>query len=241
MPFGPADKSSKNSVTLEVFGGTITAALDHDIPEGGSPRNQDVDFTVGSVATRAGLTSAFDFTTVSEGNPQTAVSQTPVLNPWVNPGNILLNLGGTYASFTPSNEAESQEITPAFVNDLTGGGTTPWTNVGNMTSPTAFATNSFSVTSFTDFVQLSGNMPSVPSNATITGVMITFSAQGSGINLSVNLNSGTNQVVGITGNGNYTLGSSTFLWGQSLTPANITSLGIFIQGHRFTGSASLGI
>src|ERR1700679_2722510 len=101
MPFGPTT-SSKNSVTLEVFGGIVTAADDHDLPEGASPRNQDMDFLVGKTKTRPGLTSAFNFDTFTLGDPQTAVSATPTVNPWVNPGNILLNTGGTYATFTPA-------------------------------------------------------------------------------------------------------------------------------------------
>ena len=239
MPFGPS-QSSKNSVTLEVFGGTITAAKDHDIPEGGSPRNQDVDFMVGTVGTRPGLTSAFNFATFETGTPQLAVSATPDVYPWVNPGNVLLN-NGTYTTFTPLSEAASEAITPAVAADLNQGASTPWVNTSQILSPTLYATNNFSVNHFTDFIQFSGNLPSLPSLAIIQGISISFAAQGSGITLSCNLNGGANQFAGITANGNYTLGSPTFLWGQTLTPANLSNLLIYIQGNRTTGSSSLSL
>lgn len=239
MPFGPS-QSSKNSVTLDVFGGTITAAADHDIPEGGSPRNQDVDFEIGSVGTRPGTTSAFSFEDSSTGDPQVAVSATPAVLPWVNPGNILLD-DGSFTSFTPTAVSASQTVSPIFAVDASG----TWTNPTQILSPVAFATNSFASSHFTDFIFVSGNMPSVPANATITGVVVTFVAEGSQIAVTVQLNSSSNpfQAVTVSATGTYTIGSPTSMagWGTTITPASLATLTLLVQGNRFGGSSTLAM
>lgn len=51
--------SAKNSVILSSFGGLVTEASPSDLPEGASPLNWDVDFLVGSVLTRPGLSSVY--------------------------------------------------------------------------------------------------------------------------------------------------------------------------------------
>lgn len=48
----------RNSVVLEGFGGIVTIANPQDLPENASPRNWDVDFTVGGVNQRDGLYAA---------------------------------------------------------------------------------------------------------------------------------------------------------------------------------------
>jgi hypothetical protein len=48
----------RQSVTLEGFGGLITIANPQDLPEGASPRNWDVGFTIGGVGQRDGLVSS---------------------------------------------------------------------------------------------------------------------------------------------------------------------------------------
>lgn len=241
MPFGPS-QSSKNSVTLEVFGGLVTAADDHDLPEGASPRNQDMDFLIGKTLTRDGLTPAFNFDTFSTGNPQEAVSATPTVQPWVNPGNILLNVGGTYATFTPVEISASQTVVPSAAVDQSG--FSPWTNVAQILSPTLFATNSFSVNHFTDFIAVTGNMPSsIPADATIQGVVVSFKASGASTTVSCQLNSSSNpfQAVAISSTGTYTMGSPSYLWGATLTPANIPFLELLIQGNRSAGSTPLAL
>ncbi|MDR5729165.1 MAG: hypothetical protein RB191_17245, partial [Terriglobia bacterium] len=78
---------------LGTFGGTITLADANSIPHGGSPRNQNVDYKVGSVYTRAGLVNPFVFENGSAGpNAGGSVSGSG----WSNP-NALLN-GSGYAS-----------------------------------------------------------------------------------------------------------------------------------------------
>ena len=51
------------SASLDTLGGLITFAKDIDIPEGGSPRNWNVDYPVGSVISRPGLSSVYTYAT----------------------------------------------------------------------------------------------------------------------------------------------------------------------------------
>jgi hypothetical protein len=51
------------TATLDTMGGLVTNANPQDLPEGASPRCQDVDFIIGSVFTRAGLQSVYTFAT----------------------------------------------------------------------------------------------------------------------------------------------------------------------------------
>src|ERR1700691_4235912 len=49
------------TAALDCFGGLITFASARDLPEGASPRNWDVDYTVGGVSTRPGLVSVYTY------------------------------------------------------------------------------------------------------------------------------------------------------------------------------------
>lgn len=50
------------TASLDVMGGLITNVAAEDLPEGASPRNWDVDYIVGSVFTRPGLSSVYTYT-----------------------------------------------------------------------------------------------------------------------------------------------------------------------------------
>lgn len=50
---------SKQSVSLDTFGGLVTNAGPESLPEGASPLCFDCDFIVGSVFTRNGLISKY--------------------------------------------------------------------------------------------------------------------------------------------------------------------------------------
>ena len=52
------------TASLDTMGGLITFASPRDVPEGGSPRNWDVDYAVGKVFTRPGLRSVYSYSTV---------------------------------------------------------------------------------------------------------------------------------------------------------------------------------
>lgn len=89
---------------LTVFSGTVTLADPTSLPEGASPRNQNCDFTVGSVLTRPGLTNHFTFENSSvsgSGNATATFPQIsgPVGSTWNTPNSILSNNG----FFTSSN------------------------------------------------------------------------------------------------------------------------------------------
>jgi len=81
------------SAALGTFSGTVTLAAPQDLPEGASPRNQNMDFSVGSTFTRAGLTNPFtyqDSNVIGPGNAATDVSQGSA---WSNPAYVLTNTG----------------------------------------------------------------------------------------------------------------------------------------------------
>ena len=89
------DLKGRASAMLETFSGVITLAQAQDMPEGGSPRTTNTDFSVGSVFTRQGLENPFTY----EGNnagpfPGTAAVDTSLGGAvWSSPGNVLLNTG----------------------------------------------------------------------------------------------------------------------------------------------------
>lgn len=88
-------------VVLDSFGGLVTTARPEDLPEGASPRNNDVDFIVGRFIQRPGCQSVYTLSQAEYG-PHGGTSATPVDTgsaPWVNPGNILLD-NETYATTT---------------------------------------------------------------------------------------------------------------------------------------------
>ena len=84
----------RQSAMLETFSGTVTLSQPHDIPEGGSPRNQNCDFTVGSVFTRQGLFNPFTYSGNSVG-PSPGGSAVNVAfedaAAWANPAFVLTN------------------------------------------------------------------------------------------------------------------------------------------------------
>ncbi len=81
------------SAELSTFSGTVTLAAPQDLPEGASPRNQNVDFNVGSVFTRDGLTNPFIYQDGNVSGPGHAVTDISQGSEWTNPSNILENDG----------------------------------------------------------------------------------------------------------------------------------------------------
>lgn len=97
--------SGASDVALTVFGGAVPEMSPEDLPEGGSPVNQDVDFSPGRVFTRGGSVGQFTFAGLfSEkltGFAQTlAGTHVPNETPWLSPSNATLNIPGTYSSVT---------------------------------------------------------------------------------------------------------------------------------------------
>jgi hypothetical protein len=82
-------------VVLDSFGGLVTVARPEDLPEGASPRNNDVDFIVGRFIQRPGEQNVYTNVLTDfgpEGGTVAADVDTESM-PWTNPNNILLNDG----------------------------------------------------------------------------------------------------------------------------------------------------
>ena len=122
----------RQSAHLEAFGGVVTLAQPHDLPEGASPRTVNTDITVGSVFTRQGLENIYTYQSGTVTHPaSTAADVTvPDASPWIDPANVLLNTG-VYAS-TVFVEGGTIASTGA-VGTSAGGGTT-WTYPGYISS-----------------------------------------------------------------------------------------------------------
>lgn len=104
-------------VVLDSFGGIVSTMRPEDIPEGASPRCNDVDFLVGRFIQRPGEESVYT-QVQTEFGPVTGSVATDVDTegmPWTNPGNILLD-DGSFATINLLGEASVGSVT------ITGGG-----------------------------------------------------------------------------------------------------------------------
>ena len=90
--------NGRTSATLDVFSGNVTLADPSSIPHGGSPRNVNCDFKVGSVSTRGPLTNPFVYEN-NDAGPSAggdAVDVSITGNVWNSPTHVLTE--GTYAT-----------------------------------------------------------------------------------------------------------------------------------------------
>lgn len=119
-------------ITLSGMGGLVTLASPDNLPEGASPRTYDTDFDVGSVRTRAGLTSYYNVASESVTKAPTAANSST----WNTPNNILAN-DGSYTSITPVNVANSIDLTALVESVPTTSSITGalWTLTGFATAP----------------------------------------------------------------------------------------------------------
>ena len=167
-------------------------------------------------------------------------------NTWNNPTGILGNV--TYAS-TTSGSTNNVTQTPTFAGNEAN--LNPeWSNPANILSLTA----STSVT-VTTASPLSGNLIvdgssfAVPTDATISGVVISLSAgrlnNVAALNVQlveattlVPIGTAVQKPLGSTQS--LTLGSSTYQWGTTLTPANINGahFGFIVNAQLLSGSTS---
>lgn len=92
------------TASLDIMSGLVTFATARDLPEGASPRNWNVDYSVGSVFVRPGLSSVYSFATVIRitGYSLDAYSGLATFTyvgpePTVNEGFILSNFQGIYS------------------------------------------------------------------------------------------------------------------------------------------------
>ena len=99
-------------VNLAGMGGLVTLAKPDSVPEGASPRTYDMDYNVGDVHTRAGLSNVYGAATESVGpNFPTAASSST----WNNPNNILA-MDGSYTTQTPVNVSNALDTTEYAFN-----------------------------------------------------------------------------------------------------------------------------
>lgn len=195
----------RTSATLETFGGVIDLALPTDVPEGASPRNQNVDFAVASVSSRPGLQNLFAYggnNVAHTGNVATDLGSTAI---WANPGGILLD--GT------SGAQVTLPVSLSSLPTVTGTSTTGWSNPGDATSNLGYA----SCPGFTSNI-LNLTTAALPAGAQVTGMQIIFraycTASGGG-SLSLGFFPAKKfQIIGNLPN-TYLLGSATDLWGQT--------------------------
>ena len=156
------DLKGRASAVLETFSGTITLSDPPSVPEGGSPRNQNCDFNVGSVFTRQGLWNPFTYSGGSVGPDGGGNAADFSLGgaAWSNPGNVLLNTG-VYASANLGTTLSASSSTSA--GSSIGGGVA-WTNPTNIDSNSAFASVSLSAGGGTNYTP-SGSSGSVSATA----------------------------------------------------------------------------
>jgi len=106
-------------VVLDSFGGLVTTTRPEDLPEGASPRNNDVDFIVGRFIQRPGCNSVYTLAQAEYGPKGGAVASDIAAGPvaWENPSNILLD-DGNYATAVLST---SSSLTVGSVTVTNGG------------------------------------------------------------------------------------------------------------------------
>jgi hypothetical protein len=106
------------AVPLETYGGLVSLARPDNVPEGASPRNNDMDYLIGSAQTRQPLENVYSFGDSSTGpnGGSDAANITITGNAWANPASVLTD-DGSYAACTPSTGSDGLDVT-AFSFDL---------------------------------------------------------------------------------------------------------------------------
>ena len=245
---------SLGTASLDTFGGLITLANPTDLPEGASPRCNDVDFIVGSVFQRYGLTSVFTFSGEFSG-PNLGGTATVIDSGgtnWSSPNNILGNTG--YASISTGAVSQGSQVPTTASNEA---GANPWTNpthifaTGVTYATVALVAGAGQVTS--SLLLANGLSFSIPATATVVGIQTSIKACCTGVAVgtaSLNLQLATNGNpigspvnVPLTASPTTTLqGSAGYQWGTVLSPSivNGSALGILVQAqvNPTSGTAS---
>lgn len=209
--------------------------------------------TFGTFTGLAGIANSLVGNFVGPNPPSEAVSVvTSGGNAWQNPTNILGNSG--YASVM-SGALSNAEQTPGAAGNLELPGQVVWNNPSNLLLTGA------SVASITlSAGQSSGELQGfdttfdVPSDATVTGIEIGFSAASSVYGVgSVNVqlfNPSTNAFIGTavnvplgTSTTVFVKGSDSYQWGTELTPTTVngSKFGVEFTGVVTSGTATLSI
>ncbi len=124
-------------VPLQEFAGLVASMRPSELPDGASPRNNDVDYLTARVMQRPGCQNVYAYQGQSQGpNPAFSAVDTPEGGvPWTNPANILLD-DGSYATCAPVTSGSESSSTSTGTS---AGGGSPWSNPGNIDSVSAFA------------------------------------------------------------------------------------------------------
>jgi len=146
--------TSLGTASLDTMGGLITFANAKDLPEGASPRNWDVDYIIGSVITRPGLSSVYSFTQVYDitaisfsygvgtftysplhGAPTPTVNETFVLSGFIGTTYFLNNVIVVVESVDPVTQTFQALVSDAPTGTFTGLSGTATSTVGNFVGP----------------------------------------------------------------------------------------------------------
>ena len=242
------------TASLDTMGGLITLANPQDLPEGASPRCWDVDFIVGSVFQRYGLSSVFTFSGEFAG-PNLGGTATVIDSGgtnWSSPNNILGNTG--YASSSTGAVSQGSQVPTTASNKS---GAHPWTNpahifaTGVTYATVALVAGAGQVTS--NLLLANGLSFSIPATATVVGIQTSIKADCTGVAVgtaSLNLQLATNgNPIGSPVNVPLTAspvtslqGSAGYQWGTVLSSSivNGSALGIVVQAvvNPTSGTAS---
>jgi hypothetical protein len=208
--------------------------------------------TFGTFTGLAGIANSLVGNFLGPNTPSVAVSvATTGGNAWANPDNILGNTG--FAS-VQSGSGSSVEQTPTVAGEITPpSGYAQWSNPQNVIATGSSYAN----------VVLGAGQPcaevlayrtsfNVPSDATVTGIQISFQAYCSvfgvgSVNVQLN-NANTNAPVGTAINvpvssapATYTKGSSSYQWGTTLQPSTVNgnAFGVTVSGAVTSGTATI--
>ena len=182
----------RGTAVLDIFSGTVSLAQPEDLPEGGSPRNQNCDFTVGTVATRRSLQNKFSYQGGSVAKLPALGTSVPngVSQPWTNPAGVEGPSSFASVSFGGAGQAKA----PGTV--VTAGIGIPWND-----PPDAAATGAGS------------NQIAAIIGFSITGNVVTFNTAPQAVPLVAG------QTVGISGlaTGTYLNGQSLTVLSSGLS------------------------
>lgn len=235
----------RGTAQLGIFSGLVTLAGPPDLPQGASPRNQNVDFNVGSVFTRSGLVNPFTYQGNAEGPSSGGIAfDVPISGAaWSNPSNVLLD-DAVYAtaSIVPNLSRSSSSGTAI---NIPISGDFDWINPANVFGSSGQATAGGTARNFVTSQLVTSNLGiSIPAAATISSISVSLVGIVAGISslllnaqLTVNgANFGSSQ--GVTFTTTSSTQSANFSINGSLTPAQIANLGVTFQSSVLFGSSA---
>lgn len=222
-----------------------------------------IDSATGVVTGIAAGTATMTYTVTGTGGCANAIATRDVtVNSVLSTTNATICAGGS-GSLTVTSSCEGTPGQTSGPNNagtganLTGVGTTAWSNPGNITSAgTPFATVAPGPGGTSNYLLASNYGFSIPDNAIINGIQLTIrrsSTQSAGtgnrdnqVRLFKNNNlEATNKSVGgvyPTGLTNQSYGNATDLWGSTWTAADINNAGfgaaLSVNNTRFLGAAT---